>query len=175
MAGFFLNLCFTFTKEKNLIFNQSHNNMSLFETINTDIRTAMLAKDSIKLEALRAVKAALLLAKTEKGGSDDLAPEVELKALQKLVKQRKESAEIYIQQNRPELAEVETLQANAIEIYLPKQLSELEISEIVKEIIKQIGATSAADMGKVMGSANKQLAGKADGKVVSQIVKQLLS
>ncbi len=149
--------------------------MSLFDTINTDIKTAMLAKEATRLEALRAVKSALLLAKTEKGGSDELSPEVELKALQKLVKQRRESAEIYVQQNRPDLAEVETLQANVIEAYLPKQLSETEITAILKEIIAQVGASSAAEMGKVMGVATKQLAGKADGKVVSQLVRQLLS
>jgi uncharacterized protein YqeY len=149
--------------------------MSLFDTINADIKTAMLAKESLKLEALRAVKSALLLAKTEKGGSDELPPDVELKTLQKLVKQRRESAEIYVQQNRPDLAEVETLQANVIEGYLPKQLTEAEIAEAVKAIIAQVGASSAADLGKVMGVASKQLAGKADGKVVSQVVRQLLA
>jgi uncharacterized protein len=135
----------------------------------------MLAKDKIRLEALRAVKSAILLAKTEKGGGDALTPETELKLLQKQVKQRKESAEIYAQQNRPELAEKELAEASAIEAYLPKMLSDEELSVELKKIIEQVGAKASSDMGKVMGIASKTLAGKADGKAISDKVKMLLA
>ncbi|MBN8696645.1 MAG: GatB/YqeY domain-containing protein [Bacteroidetes bacterium] len=146
--------------------------MALEEKINADIKAAMLAKESAKLEALRAVKSAILLLKTSPEGYTD---ETELKALQKMVKQRKETADVYNGQGRADLAEVELAQAAIIEVYLPKQMSEAEIKSEVEKIIAAVGANSPADMGKVMGAATKALAGKADGKVVSTIVKELLS
>lgn len=146
--------------------------MALEEKINADIKAAMLAKESAKLEALRAVKSAILLLKTSPEGYTD---ETELKALQKMVKQRKETADVYNGQGRADLAEVELAQAAIIEVYLPKQMSEAEIKSEVEKIIAAVGASSPADMGKVMGAATKALAGKADGKVVSTIVKELLS
>ena len=146
--------------------------MALEEKINGDIKTAMLAKDSKKLEALRAIKSVILLLKTSPEG---LTEETEAKALQKEVKKRKETAEIYTTQNRADLAEVELFQAAVIETYLPKQMSEGEIREEIKKVIATVGATSPADMGKVMGVATKQLAGKADGKIISTIVKELLA
>ena len=145
--------------------------MALEEKINADIKAAMLAKESAKLEALRAVKSAILLLKTSPEG---YTPETELKALQKMVKQRKETADIYKTQNRADLAEAEISQANVIEAYLPKQMDESEIKTEIEKIIASVGASSAADMGKVMGVASKQLAGKADGKLISVIVKELL-
>lgn len=149
--------------------------MELEKMINEDIKQAMLTKDREKLEALRAIKAALLLEKTGKDTSSGEIPEsVELKMLQKLVKQRRESAEIYKSQNRPDLAEVELFQASIIEKYLPGLMSEDEITEAVKQVITETGATGMKDMGKVMGSITKRLAGKADNKVVSEIVKKLL-
>lgn len=149
--------------------------MSLENTINTDIKAAMLNKDKKTLEALRAVKAALLLEKSAKGIIDGNIPkETEIKLLQKLVKQRKESAEIYTTQNRAELAETENFQALVIEKYLPEQMGEEEITKIIKEIITNTGATSIKEMGKVMGIASKQLAGKADNRSISVIVKNLL-
>lgn len=147
--------------------------MSLEEKINADIKSAMLAKEKEKLEALRAVKSAILLGKTEKVGAP-LDDSTELKILQRLVKQRKESAEIYVTQNRTDLAEVENFQAQIIESYLPAQLSEEELRNKIQEIISQLGATNAKDMGKVMSEASKQFAGKADGKAISSIVKALL-
>ena|SRR6218665_4231216 len=146
--------------------------MALEEKINADIKAAMLAKESAKLEALRAVKSAILLLKTSPEGYTD---ESETKALQKMVKQRKETAEVYIGQSRQDLADVELAQAAVIEAYLPKQMSEEEIRTEVAAIIASVGASSPADMGKVMGVASKQLAGKADGKIISTIVKELLS
>jgi uncharacterized protein len=146
--------------------------MALEEKINADIKSAMLAKDSVKLESLRAVKSAILLLKTSPEGYTD---ETELKALQKMVKQRKETADVYKTQNREDLAQVELNQAAVIEAYLPKQMSEDDIRKEVASIISSVGASSPADMGKVMGVATKQLAGKADGKIVSTIVKELLS
>jgi len=147
--------------------------MSLEEKINADIKSAMLAKEKEKLEALRAVKSAILLGKTEKAGAP-LDDSTELKILQRLVKQCKESAEIYVTQNRTDLAEVENFQAQIIESYLPAQLSEEELRNKIQEIISQLGATNAKDMGKVMSEASKQFAGKADGKAISSIVKALL-
>lgn len=146
----------------------------LEEKIQQDIKAAMLAKDSVALASVRGIKAAILLAKTSEGAKelDDAAI---VKIIQKLVKQRKESAEIYIQQNRPELAQNELAEAAVMERYLPKQLSEAEIEEKVKEIIAQVGAQSMADMGKVMGVATKALAGQADGKVISAMVRKLLA
>jgi hypothetical protein len=149
--------------------------MSLAEKINDDIKRTMLARDSRKLEALRAIKAALLIAKTGKDASSGEIPEdVEMQLLQRLVKQRKESAEVYKTQNRPDLAEEELFQSAIIEAYLPEQMSLDELRDIVKVIIGQVGATSVKDMGKVMGLASKQLAGKADNKTISVIIKELL-
>lgn len=149
--------------------------MSLEFKINEDIKQAMLSRDKRKLEALRAIKAGLLLVKTGKDVSGGEVPEsVELSLLQKLVKQRKESASIYRDKNRPEMAEEEEYQAGIIEKYLPEQLSAEEIENIVQTIIKETGASSMKDMGKVMGTASKQLAGKADNKTIAAIVRQKL-
>lgn len=149
--------------------------MGLAEKINDDIKQAMLAKDKRKLEALRAVKAALLLIKTGKDTSSDEIPEtIEMQMLQKLVKQRKETAVIYQEQNRPELAEEELFQAGIIEKYLPEQMGADELKKNIQEIIAETGATGIKDMGRVMGMASKKLSGKADNKAISEIVKQLL-
>jgi hypothetical protein len=147
--------------------------MSLFDKISEDLKSAMLARQKDRLETLRAIKAALLLAKTE-SGTHDLTGDVEMKILQRLVKQRKESAEIFKTQNRPELYENEVREASIIEEYLPKQMSEAELIPILKSIIERVGATSPKDMGKVMGAASKELAGKADGKMIAEKVKELL-
>lgn len=149
--------------------------MSLFEQINQDIKAAMKAKDKEKLEALRAVKAAFLLAKTEKGAQEELSPEKEIAVIQKLVKQRNDSADIYNQNDRAELAEKEMKEAEFIAVYLPQQMTEDEIKAELAIIIEQTGASSMKDMGKVMGIASKQLAGKADGKLISVCVKALLA
>ncbi|MBN2350624.1 MAG: GatB/YqeY domain-containing protein [Bacteroidales bacterium] len=149
--------------------------MSLFEQISEDLKAAMLARDKNKLEPLRAIKTAFLLAKSEKGASDIMSAEDELKIIQKLVKQRKDSAEIYKSQNRTDLFEKEISEAEVIEQYLPKQLSEEELKIKLKEIIKKLGADSPKDMGKVMGAATKELTGQADGKAISALVKILLS
>jgi uncharacterized protein YqeY len=146
--------------------------MALEEKINADIKAAMLAKDSSKLESLRAIKSAILLLKTSPEGLTD---DTEMKALQKMVKQRKETADVYKSQGRADLADVELAQAAVIEAYLPKQMSEDEIKAELKKIIASVGASSPSDLGKVMGVATKQLAGKADGKLVSTLVKELLS
>jgi uncharacterized protein YqeY len=149
--------------------------MSLEVKINNDIKQAMLAKDKEKLEALRAIKAALLLEKTGKDTSAGEIPEsVEMKLLQKLVKQRKESAQIYREKGRTEMAEVEEFQAAIIEKYLPEQLSAEEIEAIVSRIIEETGAESMKDMGRVMGMATKELAGKADNKTISNLVRHKL-
>ena len=149
--------------------------MELEKLINNDIKDAMRAKDKRKLEALRAIKAALLLAKTGKDVADGEIPEsVEISLLQKLVKQRKESATIYREQNRIEMAEEEEYQAGIIEKYLPEQMSQEEIETVVKRIVAETGASSMKDMGRVMGMASKELAGKADNKLISTIVKGLL-
>jgi uncharacterized protein YqeY len=148
--------------------------MSLELIINEQIKQAMLGKKEADLRGLRAIKSAILLAKTSGTNKDGLTAEDEMKMLQKLVKTRKDSLDIYIQQNREDLAKVEREEIEVIERFLPKQLSEEEIKAVVKDVIAQVGATSAADMGKVMGASTKALAGKADGKVVSAIVKQLL-
>ncbi len=134
----------------------------------------MLAKQPERLTALRAVKSALLLAKTEKGAAEEITPEGEIKVLQKLAKQRKESAEIYKTQNRDDLYQIEMGELKVIEEYLPQQMSRFEIEGYVQELISRVGATSMQDMGKVMGLANKELAGQADGKTISEVVKQLL-
>jgi uncharacterized protein len=149
--------------------------MELENKINADIKQAMLAKESRKLEALRAIKAALLLAKTSKDAvGGEISDEVGLKLLQKLIKQRQESAELYKSGGREELAEQELFQASVIEHYLPKQLSEDEIIAGLKKIIADTGANSPRDMGKVMGMASKEFAGKADNKLVADLVKKLL-
>lgn len=150
--------------------------MELEKLINEDIKQTMLAKDAKKLEALRAIKAALLLEKTGKDTSGGEIPEsVELKLLQKLVKQRRESAETYIAQNRPDLAEVEIFQAQIIEKYLPEQMSADDVKKVVSDAIAQTGAAGMKDMGKVMGIVSKQLEGKADNKMIASLVKELLS
>ena len=149
--------------------------MELEKLINENIKQAMLAKDKGKLEALRAIKAALLLEKTGKDvTSGEIPDEVELKMLQKLVKQRRESADVFKTQNRPDLAETELFQASIIEKYLPEQMSEEELKGIIQQIITKTGAQSIKDMGKVMGMASKELAGKADNKTVAEIIKQIL-
>jgi uncharacterized protein YqeY len=145
--------------------------MGIEEKINADVKASMLAKNAKRLEAVRAIKAAILLLKTS---SEGLTEESALKAIQKEYKKRKETAEIYIQQNRADLAEDELSQALIMEEYLPKQLSEEELKTIIKNTITELGATTSADMGKVMGAANKVIAGRADGKLVSQFVKELL-
>lgn len=147
--------------------------MSLEQKIMTDLKTAMLAKDEKGLRSLRAIKAAILLAKTS--GNGDLKEEDETKLLQKLVKQRKDSLEIYQQQNRPDLAQKEQEEIEIIEKFLPNQLSADELKEELLLVIKESGASSPADIGKVMGAATKKLAGKADGKTISALVKELLS
>lgn len=149
--------------------------MNLFDTVSADIKAAMLARDKVRLEALRGVKKEFLEAKTAKGGNGELADDAAMKILVKMVKQRKESAAIYTEQNRPDLAEEELTQAAIIETYLPKQMSEEELTAALKAIIEKVGATSAKDMGKVMGTATKELAGKADGKVISAKVRELLA
>jgi len=146
--------------------------MALEEKINADIKTAMLARDAAKLDALRAVKSTILLLKTSPEGYTD---DTEIKALQKMVKQRKETADIYKTQSRNDLMDIELFQAGVIESYLPKQMAEEDIKAEIAKIILSVGASSPADMGKVMGLASKQLAGKAEGKIISVIVKELLS
>ncbi|HNY01681.1 MAG TPA: GatB/YqeY domain-containing protein [Bacteroidales bacterium] len=149
--------------------------MSLEQKINDDIKAAMLARESQKLEALRAVKAALLLEKSKEGATGEVTEEAELKILQKLVKQRRESADIYSQAGRQDLSTKEIFEASVIETYLPKQLTEAEVTEIIRGIVARTGASSIKDMGKVMGAASAELAGKADNKMISGIVKGLLS
>lgn len=141
----------------------------------TEIKAAMRAKDSNKLEALRAVKSAILLAQTDKAGREDLNEDEEMKLLQKLVKQRKESAAIYKEQGREDLAQPELDQAAVIEEFLPEPMSEEEIEKEVERVIKETGANGLQDMGKVMGAASKELAGRADGKTISGIVRKKLS
>jgi uncharacterized protein len=149
--------------------------MELEKIINDEIKATMLARDSKRLEALRAIKAALLLEKTKEGTTGEIPDTVELKLLQKLVKQRKESAEIYKNANRADLAENELFEASIIEKFLPQQLQEEEVNEIIHKIITENGASSMKDMGRIMSIANKELAGKADNKLISSIVKDLLS
>lgn len=148
--------------------------MELFEQISEDIKRAMLAKDKVRLEALRGVKKELLEAKTAKGSDGNLTEEQGVKILQKMVKQRKDSAEIFTQQNRPELAENELAELAVIQQYLPAQMSDEELTAAIKEIITEVGATSAKEMGKVIGVASKKLAGKVEGKLISEKVKTLL-
>jgi len=149
--------------------------MSLKTTIDSDIKKAMLAKNKEELEALRSIKAMILLAETAKSGAADLPLDVEGKLLMKAAKQRKESAEIFQKEGRHDLAQRENFQLEVISRYLPKQLSEAEVTIELKAIIAQVGAKGPQDMGKVMGTASKALAGKADGKIISEIVKKLLT
>lgn len=148
--------------------------MDIFDQISADIKSAMLAKDKVRLEALRGVKKEFLEAKTAKGSNGELSQDVAMKILAKMVKQRRETAELYAAQNRPELAENELAEAAVIEQYLPKALTEEELTAELKKIIAETGATSAKEMGRVMGVASKALAGRADGKAVSAKVKELL-
>ena len=148
--------------------------MSLLKKIDIDIKFAMKSKDALSLESLRAVKSSILLFKTKSGSSIDLSDQDEIKILQKLVKQRKDSAEIYKNQNRLELCNTELNQAKIIESYLPKQLSPSEVSIIIDKIIIKLNASSMKDMGKVMGLASKELSGKSDGKTISEIVRKKL-
>lgn len=149
--------------------------MSLKTTIDNDIKKAMLAKNKEELEALRSIKAMILLAETEKGTVTEISTETEGKLLMKAAKQRKESAEIFQKEGRQDLAQRENVQLEIISRYLPKQLSESEVTDELKKIIAQVGAKGPQDMGKVMGTATKALAGKADGKMISEIVKKLLT
>jgi len=148
--------------------------MSLQNKIDQDIKSAMLAKDSVRLRGLRAIKSAILLAKTEKGNTD-LSEDIEIKVLQKLVKQRKESAEIYKEQNRADLLAIEQEEQAVIEEYLPAQLSREEVEVLIKNLLAQHGFSGMKDMGKAMSTVNSQLSGKADGKTIAEIVKSFLA
>jgi uncharacterized protein YqeY len=149
--------------------------MMISNTIDQEIKQAMLAKNQSKLRGLRAIKAALLLAKTEKGSAEEMTEDTEMKILQKLIKQRKESADIYNEQGRADLAVVEEEEIEVIANFLPKQLERTEVEAIISKIIAESGASSMKDMGKVVGMANKDLAGKADGKLIAEIVKSQLA
>ncbi|MFC0774488.1 GatB/YqeY domain-containing protein [Terrimonas alba] len=149
--------------------------MALEQKIMAELKAAMLAKDEAALRSLRAIKAAILLAKTSEGAGGELKEEDEIKLLQKLVKQRRDSFEIFEKQNRPELAQKEREEIDIIEKFLPKQLSAEELKEALSKIIAETGASSPADLGKVMGIASKQFAGRADGKTISALVKELLT
>lgn len=149
--------------------------MDLFEKVSADIKAAMLARDKVRLETLRGIKKEFIEAKTAKGAEGVLTDDQAIKIMAKMVKQRRETAAIYTEQNRPELAENELAEANVIEEYLPKQLSDEELTAELKKIIEETGATSMAQMGKVMGVASKTLAGRADGKAISTKVRQLLA
>ena len=149
--------------------------MSLKERINGDIKQAMLAKKKEELTALRSIKSAILLAETEKGAKEEISKDTEMKILMKAAKQRKESGELFAKEGREDLSAKELFEFEIISNYLPKQMDDAELRDSIKNIIESVGATSPADMGKVMGAATKQLAGKADGKMISIIVKELLS
>lgn len=149
--------------------------MSLKDRINADIKAAMLAKEKDKLTALRSIKSMILLAETEKGAGDEISVDTEMKLLMKAAKQRKDSYDLYKEQNREDLAAVEKQELDVISEYLPKQMSEDELKVELQKIIEQIGASGPQDMGKVMGMATKSLAGKADGKTISAVVKTLLT
>lgn len=149
--------------------------MTLEQRINEDIKAAMLAREKEKLNALRAIKSAILLAKTQKGGSDELSEEAEIKLLKQLVKQRQDSAEMYKSQNREDLYQEEKSQLDVINLYLPQMMSEEEVESTLKQIIAENGFAGMKDMGKVMGMATKTFAGRADNKMVSDIVKRLLA
>ncbi len=148
--------------------------MELEKLINDDIKTAMLARDAERLEALRAIKAAILLEKTKEGATGTMSADIELKILQKLVKQRKESGDIYKNAGREDLAKKEFLDASIIEKYLPQQLSEEEITEKIRQIVAETGASSVKDMGKVMGLATKEFAGRADNKMIAETIRKIL-
>ncbi|MDR0572647.1 MAG: GatB/YqeY domain-containing protein [Tannerella sp.] len=149
--------------------------MDLFDQISADIKSAMLAKEKVKLEALRNVKKYFLEAKTAPGANDTLTDDAALKIIRKLVKQGKDSAQIYAEQNRPELAEAELEQVRVLETYLPKQLSVEELETELKKIIAEAGASGPQDMGKAMGAATKALSGKAEGRIISELLKRLLA
>jgi uncharacterized protein len=149
--------------------------MSLKQQIDNDIKTAMLAKNKEELTALRSVKSLILLAETDKGSTGEISTDVEMKLLTKAAKQRKESAEIFLKEGRNDLAQKEQFELEVISRYLPKQLTEEEVAGELKKIMEQVGAKGPQDMGKVMGMATKQLAGKADGKLISELVKKLLA
>lgn len=149
--------------------------MNLEQQVNDGIKKAMLARDQESLRGLRAIKSAILNAKTSEGFNGEINEAEEIKLLQKLVKQRKDSLEIYEKQSREDLAEKERAEINVIEQFLPKQLDATDIKNIIQQIVKETGATSPADMGKVMAAANKQLAGKADGKTIAGVVKEILT
>lgn len=149
--------------------------MDIFDKISSDIKAAMLARDKVRLETLRGIKKEFLEARTAKGADGQLTDDQAIKIMAKMVKQRRETAQIYADQSRPELAENELAEAAVIEEYLPKQLSDEELTAVLRKIIAQVGATSAREMGKVMGVASKALAGRADGRVISAKVKELLS
>lgn len=149
--------------------------MNLFDQISEDIKKAMLAKDKVQLDALRGVKKEFLEAKTAKGGNGELSDEQAIKILQKMVKQRKDAAEMYVNAGRPELSEKELAETRIIESYLPAQMSEEELTATIQAVIAEVGATGPQDMGKVMGAANKALSGKAEGRVIAQKVKELLA
>ncbi|HEY3390756.1 MAG TPA: GatB/YqeY domain-containing protein [Prolixibacteraceae bacterium] len=149
--------------------------MNLFDQISDDIRLAMLARDKERLEALRNVKKVLIEAKTAKAGGEELSDDAAIKAIAKLVKQGRDSAEIYKEQNRMDLYEPEMLQVKILEEYLPKQMDDAELTAVIKAIIEKTGATSIKEMGKVIGLASKELAGKADGRLISDKVKSLLA
>lgn len=149
--------------------------MDLFDKISADIKSAMLARDKVRLEALRGIKKEFLEAKTAKGSDGTLTDEAATRVLVKMAKQRRESAAIYTEQSRPELAEAELAEAAVIEEYLPKQLTEEELTAELRKIIAEVGATSAKEMGRVMGVASKALAGRADGRAISAKVKELLA
>ncbi|OKL41141.1 GatB/YqeY domain-containing protein [Pontibacter flavimaris] len=149
--------------------------MTLKQRIDAGIKQAMLAKDKARLQALRSIKSQIMLAETEKGGTEGITPDTEMKLLTKAAKQRRESAELYAQQGRTDLEQVELAELTVIEDYLPKQLDEGDLRTRLVEIIQRVGATGPSDMGKVMGVATKELAGQADGRAISQTVGELLS
>ncbi|NMB49639.1 MAG: GatB/YqeY domain-containing protein [Bacteroidales bacterium] len=149
--------------------------MNLFDTISEEIKKAMLAQDKVRLEALRGIKKEFLEARAAKGAHNELSDEAAMAILQKMAKQRRDSADIYLSQNRSDLAETELAQLNIIQEFLPEQMTSEELEVVLKKIIADVGATSMKDMGKVMGIATKQLAGKADGRLISEVVKKLLS
>lgn len=149
--------------------------MNLSKEVMTKMKEAMKAKDAVALEALRAIKSAILLAQTETGSKEEISEEAEIKLLQKLVKQRKDSAALYTEQGREDLAEPELAQAEVISEFLPAQMTEEELKAALAKLISETGASSIKDMGKLMGVASKEFAGKADGKAISVVIKQLLS
>jgi len=164
-----------FASQRNVLIDKNNDIMALFDQISEDIKSAMKARDKVRLETLRNIKKVFLEAKTAPGANDTLADADALKIISKLAKQGKETAATYTQAGRQDLADAELAQVEVLESYLPKQLSQEEIEAEVKKIIAEVGATSMKEMGKVMGTASKQLAGKADGRVISEIVKKLLA